>query len=46
MGDTVLAEVEVIEIIPEKNRVKLKTTCTNQNGDVVISGVATVMPPK
>lgn len=45
-GDTIKAEVEVIERIEEKNRLKLNTICTNQNGDVVLKGVATVMPPK
>lgn len=45
-GDTIKAEVEVIEIIEEKNRVKLKTICTNQENVVVLKGVATVMPPK
>lgn len=45
-GDTIRAEVEVIEKIEEKNRIKLKTTCTNQDGVVVLKGIATVMPPK
>lgn len=46
MGDTIKAEVEVVEKIKEKNRVKLKTTCYNQDGKVVIDGFALVMPPK
>jgi len=46
IGDTIRAEVEVIEKIDEKNRVKLKTQCINQEGKVVIDGIATVMPPK
>ncbi|MCG8542322.1 MAG: MaoC family dehydratase [Clostridia bacterium] len=45
-GDTIKAEVEVIEINEEKNRVKLNTICTNQNGDGVLKGTAVVMPPK
>ncbi len=45
-GDTIKAEAEVIEIISEKNRVILRTTCTNQEGKVVLDGKATVMPPK
>ncbi|MDK2918402.1 MAG: 3-hydroxybutyryl-CoA dehydratase [Candidatus Petromonas sp.] len=45
-GDTIKAEVEVIEKIEEKNRIKLKTTCTNQKGEVVLEGIATVMPPR
>ena len=46
IGDTIKAEVEVVEIIPEKNRVKLKTICTNQNNEVVLEGMATVLAPK
>lgn len=45
-GDTVKATVEVIEIIQEKNIIKLQTICTNQDEKVVIKGIATVMPPK
>lgn len=45
-GDTITATVEVIEKIVEKNRVILKTTCTNQEGKVILDGEATVMPPK
>lgn len=46
IGDTIKAEVEVVEIIEGKNRIKLRTTCINQKGDMVLDGVATVMPPK
>jgi len=46
MGDTIKAEVEIIEIHSDKNRIKLKTTCTNQDGTLVLDGVATVMPPR
>jgi 3-hydroxybutyryl-CoA dehydratase len=46
IGDTVTAEVEVLEIDAAKNRVKLRTTCTNQAGAVVLDGEAVVMPPK
>jgi 3-hydroxybutyryl-CoA dehydratase len=46
IGDTIKAEVEVIEMNVEKNRIKLKTVCTNQHGKVVIDGEALVMPPK
>jgi 3-hydroxybutyryl-CoA dehydratase len=45
-GDTIKAEVEVVEKRDEKNILKLKTICTNQDGIVVIEGLATVMPPK
>jgi len=46
IGDTIKAEAEVTEIDREKNRIKLKTTCTNQSGNTVLAGTATVMPPK
>ncbi|NWF92915.1 MAG: MaoC family dehydratase [Syntrophaceae bacterium] len=46
IGDTITAKVEVIEIIPEKNRVKFRTTCTNQTGKEVVDGTAWAMPPK
>ena len=46
MGDTVTAMVEVVDINTEKRRVTLKTTCTKQDGTVVIDGQALVMPPK
>lgn len=44
-GDTITAKVDVTEIIKEKI-LKLKTTCTNQKGEVVLEGVASVMPPR
>jgi len=46
MGDTITGRVEVIEINAEKNRVRLKTTCSNQDGVMVISGEGIVSPPK
>lgn len=46
IGDTITAGVEIIELLAPKNRVLLKTTCTNQDGVVVLSGEAMVMPPK
>jgi len=46
IGDTITASVEIIELIAQKNRIRLKTTCTNQDGVVVLSGEAMVMPPK
>jgi 3-hydroxybutyryl-CoA dehydratase len=44
-GETIVARVEVVEKL-EKKRVRLRTTCTNQNGDVVIDGEALVSPPR
>ena len=46
IGDTISACVEVIEVIPEKNRVKLKTYCVNQENTTVLDGEAMVSPPK
>jgi 3-hydroxybutyryl-CoA dehydratase len=46
IGDTVTATLTVSELIPEKNRAIPETVCTNQNGEIVIKGTATVMPPK
>jgi 3-hydroxybutyryl-CoA dehydratase len=43
IGDTVTATAEIVEIIPAKRRVRLTTTCTNQNGEVVVKGEAVVM---
>ena len=45
IGDTVTARVEVIEKL-EKKRVRLKTTCVNQEGTLVLDGEAVVSPPK
>lgn len=46
IGETITGRVEVIEINVEKNRVRLKTTCSNQDGVIVISGEGLVSPPK
>ena len=45
-GDTITAAVEIAEIDGEQKRVKLKTTCVNQEGTMVLKGEATVSPPK
>jgi len=46
IGDTITARAEIIEVIAEKNRVRLKTTCSNQEGKTVLDGEALVSPPK
>ena len=46
IGDTITARVEVTEIMADKNRVKLRTTCVNQDGKQVLDGVAILSPPK
>jgi 3-hydroxybutyryl-CoA dehydratase len=45
-GDTIRAEAVVTEILAEKNICRLSTVCTNQRGETVIEGTATVMPAK
>jgi len=45
IGDTITAKVEVIELVPEKNRAKFRTTCMNQDGKIVVDGIAWAMPP-
>ena len=46
IGDTVTAVAEVAEILSEKKRVRLKTTCVNQEGTTVLDGEALVSPPR
>ena len=42
LGDDITAEVEIVEIREDKKIIKLSTTCTNQDGKKVITGLATV----
>ncbi len=46
IGDTITARVEILELNSEKNRVRLKTTCSNQDGVMVLAGEGLVSPPK
>jgi 3-hydroxybutyryl-CoA dehydratase len=46
IGDTITARATVIEVITEKNRVVLQTTCTNQNNEIVLDGQAMLSPRK
>ncbi len=46
LGDTITAMVEIVHIREGKPILTLDTTCTNQEGTVVIEGQATVMAPK
>jgi acyl dehydratase len=45
-GDTITAKVAVAELLPDRNRVRLTTACTNQHGAEVLSGEAWVMPSR
>lgn len=46
IGDTITARVEIVELDADKNRVRLKTTCSNQDGVTVLEGFGLVSPPK
>src|SRR3989304_3586014 len=43
-GDVISARVEVLEVNRERNRLRLRTVCTNQRGAEVLTGEALVMP--
>lgn len=44
--DTIRAEVEVVEKIASKNRLRLRTACYNQKGELVLDGEAVVLRGK
>ena len=46
IGDTITARVEVAEIDTVKGRVRMLTTCDNQEGKRVLTGEAIVSPPR
>ena len=45
-GDAITARVEVLEVILDRNRIRLQTVCMNQHGEEVLSGEAWVMPSR
>jgi 3-hydroxybutyryl-CoA dehydratase len=45
IGDEITFSLKVLELIREKNRVRIETVCANQKGEGVLSGEALVMPP-
>lgn len=45
-NDTITASAKVVEIKEDKNIVVFETIAKNQNDEVVVTGKATVMPPK
>ncbi len=45
-GDTITARAEVEEKIPEKMRVRLKLSWTNQRNETIAEGYALVIPPR
>jgi 3-hydroxybutyryl-CoA dehydratase len=45
VGDQITLRLEILEILSEKNRVRLETVFSNQNSEAVITGEAIVKPP-
>lgn len=45
IGDTVRAQTEVLQKL-EHGRVRLRTTCVNQKGDILLDGEAIAIPPR
>ena len=43
-GDTITATVEIVEKLGKK--IKIKATCVNQDGTVVLEGEGTISPPR
>ena len=41
IGDTITARAQVVELLRERNRVRLRTVCVNQRGDEVLVGAYT-----
>ncbi len=46
VGDTITATVEVVRKDEARNRVWLRTSCTNQRGELVLDGEAEMRPPR
>ena len=46
LNDEIRAVVKVVECDVDKNRVKLETNAYNQNNEMVITGMAEIMPPR
>lgn len=44
-NDTIKAQTEVMELLP-RGRVRLRTTCHNQNDELLLDGEAIVIPPR
>lgn len=45
INDTIRAQTEVVELL-SAGRVRLKTTCYNQNNELIIDGSAVAIPPR
>lgn len=45
LGDKITATVRVRELLPKQNTAVLAVSCSNQAGQKLVTGVATVLPP-
>lgn len=45
VGDLLTISVSVLEVLPERNRVRLSTMVSNQDGQLVLDGQAEIIPP-
>jgi 3-hydroxybutyryl-CoA dehydratase len=45
MGDTITTRIEVTKIDGKKNKVLIDVICTNQNGEIVLTGEGEIIPP-
>jgi acyl dehydratase len=45
-GDVITARAEIVEVLAERNRIRLQTVCVNQRGEEVLSGEAWIMPSR
>jgi 3-hydroxybutyryl-CoA dehydratase len=43
IGDTITAEAEIVEKIPTTRRLRFRTVCRNQRGEIVVEGEALEM---
>ena len=46
IGDTITVELEIIEILPEKGFLKIRSNIYNQAAEIVVEGFSVVKPPK
>jgi 3-hydroxybutyryl-CoA dehydratase len=46
IGDIITARVTIVSLRPDKRLVELETECTNQEGEIVLSGVALTKYPE
>lgn len=45
IGDHITFRLKVVELLKDKNRIRLETVCINQKGEITLTGDALVMPP-